>query len=131
MQRHPVSRRSSASSEGRNAWGGHGRSLRPCPFRMFVVPKPPFSGRCSRQGKARGSRGWSDPETRSEINASKTPPITSFGINGPYPRGMFVGDARVSTQDQGLELQRGALEKVGCSKIFTDVEWRNESARRG
>jgi hypothetical protein len=89
------------------------------------------SGRCSRQGKARGSRGWSDPETRSEINASKTPPITSFGINGPYPRGMFVGDARVSTQDQGLELQRGALEKVGCSKIFTDVEWRNESARRG
>src|SRR5213082_4114174 len=34
---------------------------------------------------------------------------------------MYVGYARVSTQDQTLNLQKDALEKIGCSKIFTDT----------
>jgi DNA invertase Pin-like site-specific DNA recombinase len=34
---------------------------------------------------------------------------------------MLVGYARVSTQDQTLHLQRDALEKIGCNKIFTDT----------
>jgi hypothetical protein len=29
--------------------------------------------------------------------------------------------ARVSTQDQTLNLQKDALEKLGCNKIFTDT----------
>ena len=34
---------------------------------------------------------------------------------------MLVGYARVSTQDQNLDLQRDALEKAGCEgKLFTD-----------
>jgi len=33
---------------------------------------------------------------------------------------MLVGYARVSTQDQNLELQREALLKIGCQKIFED-----------
>lgn len=33
---------------------------------------------------------------------------------------MLIGHARVSTQDQSLELQRGALTKAGRQKVFED-----------
>jgi DNA invertase Pin-like site-specific DNA recombinase len=34
---------------------------------------------------------------------------------------MLIGYARVSTQDQTLNLQKDALEKLGCIKIYTDT----------
>jgi DNA invertase Pin-like site-specific DNA recombinase len=34
---------------------------------------------------------------------------------------MLIGYARVSTHEQTLNLQRAALQKAECSKIFTDV----------
>src|SRR5438067_11238835 len=34
---------------------------------------------------------------------------------------MLIGYARVSTSDQTINLQKDALEHIGCSKIFTDT----------
>src|SRR5713101_2678197 len=44
---------------------------------------------------------------------------------------MLIGYARVSTQDQTLNLQKDALEKMGCSKIFTDTASGAQTERTG
>ena len=44
---------------------------------------------------------------------------------------MNIGYARVSTQDQTLNLQKDALENIGCTKIFTDVISGSTTERQG
>jgi DNA invertase Pin-like site-specific DNA recombinase len=44
---------------------------------------------------------------------------------------MLVGYARVSTQDQNLELQNDALTNAGCDRIFTEVISGARSERTG
>src|SRR5437773_6421346 len=44
---------------------------------------------------------------------------------------MLIGYARISTQDQTLNLQKYALEKICCSKIFTDTASGAKAERTG
>ena len=44
---------------------------------------------------------------------------------------MLIGYARISTQDQTLNLQKDALEKIGCTKIFSDIVSGAKEERKG
>jgi hypothetical protein len=46
-------------------------------------------------------------------------------------RTMLVGYARVSTNEQTLDLQKDALEKIGCTKIYSDVVSGAKEERKG
>ncbi len=50
---------------------------------------------------------------------TSTPPAPSPAIPDAGD-GMLIGYARVSTEDQKLDLQRDALAQLGCHRVFED-----------
>ena len=56
-----------------------------------------------------------------KTSSEKKPPAKKLPTKaGPKDKGLLIGYARVSTQDQNLELQTEALQNAGCKKIFED-----------
>lgn len=47
-------------------------------------------------------------------------PLKTYTLDGFWEKHMLIGYARVSTQEQNLDLQIIALQEAGCKKIFTE-----------
>jgi hypothetical protein len=73
------------------------------------------------------------PQTITRVHATVRERVSSTPSSGDKigARAMLIGYARVSTQDQTLDLQTDALTAAGCEKIFQDTTSGAKSERLG
>ncbi len=69
----------------------------------------------------------SGSDTHTEINVPTLALVSKLWDD----MGMLVGYARVSTQDQTLDLQKDTLDKGGCERVFTDTISGSKAERPG
>jgi DNA invertase Pin-like site-specific DNA recombinase len=88
------------------AWYAHNTEALPPGFPDSVST---WSVRCRAAWREGLVNGWH------AAKASAPPPSVA-----PMSKGMLVGYARVSTQDQSPNLQLDALAKAGCARVFSE-----------
>lgn len=88
------------------AWYAHDQEALPPGFPGSVST---WSVRCRAAWRGGLVHGWH------AAKASAPPPATA-----PIYKGVRVGYARVSTQDQSIDLQLDALAKAGCARVFSE-----------
>ncbi len=67
-----------------------------------------------------------------KTSSEKKTPVKKTAIKAASKdKGLLIGYARVSTQDQNLEMQTEALHKAGCKKLFEDRESGSRAERLG
>ena len=56
---------------------------------------------------------------------------STINSNATVGRSVILGYARISTDDQNLDLQRDALLKAGCERVFEDTASGSKTERTG
>lgn len=83
------------------------------PSQLFPDSISEWSPRCRYAWREGLVTGWHAAKKSAKASATPAP-------NQPAKNGALIGYARVSTQDQSTNLQLDALNKAGCSRVFSE-----------
>ena len=91
----------------------HAESSEGLPSQLFPDSISEWSPRCRYAWREGLVTGWHAATRSAEASATPAP-------NQQAKNGALIGYARVSTQDQSTNLQLDALNKAGCSRVYSE-----------